>query len=321
MVRREWLLAELKMNSIIIGLVVTMFLGAIAFGAFMVKRELDKTNPEKSDTSLGGQITTAQEFLPFKTIKDNVIDLGNHDYRMIIECSSVNYDLRTDKEKEIIELSFQRMVNAISHPVTFFIQTKTMDNTTMLEKMQVEIEDLVKEHPQMEEYARNYYGEMQQLSEHIGNNKQKKKYIIVPFNEAVALEKLNESDKYDYSLTEIKDRCVRIMDGLSPMGIKAHILNTNELIELVYNSYHKDNHTHFKNLASGEFLTPIVKGENKAQNLTDDMKMDWILYEAQMRIREEITSKKIPEYMLKDYESVIKDLNELRDSVGGHFKS
>lgn len=308
------------MSPVVVVVVTIIFFAVLGFGAFMVKRELDKTNPENTDTSLGATITTAQDFLPFKTIQDNVIDLGGHDYRMIIECSSINYNLRTAQEKEVIELSFQRMLNAISHPIAFFIQTKTMDHTAMIEEMEKEHEIMLQDIPQMKDYADSYIDEMKELSNHIGNNKQKKKYIIVPFNEAVTLSDLDDAEKYEYSLEEIEDRALRIIDGLSPVGVRARILKTPKLVELVYNTYHKDGYSHYENIVSGEFLEPIVKGENKAQSITDDMRIDWILYEAQMRIRDEITSKEIPEFMLKDYEEVITELNKLRDDTGAHFK-
>lgn len=286
----------------------------------MVKKELDKTNPKNTDTSTNSQISVAQDFLPFKTIKDNVIDLGNHDYRMIIECSSVNYHLRTDNEKEIIEMSFQRLINSINHPITFFIQTKTMDNTEMVENMKDELTELIKEIPQMEEYANSYYMEMQGLASHIGNNKQKKKYIIIPFNEAIALEKLNDAEKYEYSIEELRGRVIRIIDGLGPVGVIGKILDTTELVELVYNTYHKGEPSHYKDITSGEFLTPIVKGINREQNITDDQRVESILYEAQMRLRNEVTTKDIPEYMIRDYEEIINKLDKLRDDAGGNFK-
>ena len=91
---------------------------------FAVYYQLKKTDPSKLDTSTVDDISTAQEFLPFDDIKDGMIILGGHKYRAVIECSSTNYNLKTDKEKEIIEISFQRFVNSLTFPINLLYSNK-----------------------------------------------------------------------------------------------------------------------------------------------------------------------------------------------------
>ena len=181
--------------GLVLGITI-IFFGIIGVMIFAVTRQLKKVDSEALDTSTSDNIETAQEFLPFKNIRDGVIDMGGHDYRLVIECSSTNYNLKTDTEREMIELSFQKLLNSLTFPITMFIQTKVLDNTKILSQMEEEIKTVIKQHPQMEDYALNYFEEMSNLSDYIGNNKQKKKYIIVPYNEATTLGKLSEEEKY-----------------------------------------------------------------------------------------------------------------------------
>ena len=51
------------------------------------------------------------------------------------------------------------------------------------------------------------------------------------------------------------------------------------------------------------------------------MKMDWILYEAQTRIRNEITDKDIPDTLKKEYEKAVQVLDKLRDEYGAYYKN
>lgn len=309
------------MNMGLIITIILVFLGVFGGMAFLVVRQLKKTDPSNADSSISDSIETAQEFLPFKDIRDGVIDLGGHNYRAIIECSSTNYNLKTDKEKEIIEVSFQRFLNSLTFPIYFFIQTKTLDNTKLLAKMEEELTEVTKKYPQMSEYAEIYLREMTNLDDYVGNNKQKKKFIIVPYNEAIGLNDLTEEEKYEYSVKEVKQRARMLEDGLSAVGVKTKLLDTKGLAELVYSTYHKDNYSHYESIVDGEFLTLMVEGENREEQLTNDMRMDWILYEAQMRIRNEITSnKQTPKTLKKDYEKVIKEIDELRDNVGAYYK-
>lgn len=292
----------------------------VLFGgmAFALKHQLKKT--ENIDKSLKSNIESAQDFLPFQDLRDSMVDLGGHHYRAIIECSSINYNLKTEKEKEIIELSFQRFCNSFSFPLTIFIQTRTMDNNKMLEDLRKDLEQTIQDYPNLQEYANNYYNEIQNLPNHIGNNKIKKKYIIVPYCEALELGNLNDQEKYDYSFKELQTRCQIIMDGLSSIGIKSKVLDTKGIVELLCSSYHKDNYSHYENVISGEYLEMFVEGkENKLAQISPDAKLDWILYEAQVRLQTEIDSEKIPDDVKLSTNKAIEEINNIRNAVAGYY--
>lgn len=301
---------------------LVIFLGVIGGMGFMVYKAMKQSDPKAFDTSTRDNIDTAQEFLSFEDIRDGMICLGGHQYRAVIECTSTNYNLKTDKEKELIEASFQRFLNSLTFPITFYVQTRLIDNSQMLEILRDELVQTMKEHPQLEDYANVYFQEMNNLYSYIGNNKQKKKYIIVPFDEGITLNHLSEEEKYDYSLKELNLRASIIVDGLQSVGVKARILNTKELAELVFSSYHKDNYTHVENVVNGEFLTMLVEGErNHEEHMSEDARLDWILYEAQMRIQNELMKEDVPEFYRQNFETAIQQLNELRDQTSGYYKT
>jgi hypothetical protein len=302
-------------------IVLIIFFLVVAGMGFAVYTVMKKTDPRRIDTSTIDTITTAQEFLPFEDIRDGMIILGGHKYRVVIEATSTNYNLKTDKEKELIEISFQRFLNSLTFPITFYVQTKKIDNSKMLSLLEEEIKATVSQFPELAEYGEIYLNEMMNLEGYIGNNKQKKKYIIVPYEEAINLPNLSDEEKYEYSLKEIYTRASIIVDGLSAVGIKARILDTKELAELVYSTYHKDNYSHVENITSGEFLSLIVDSKDrKMDNLTEDAKLDWILYEAQMRLKTELLGDNIPDFIRASAEKAIADIERIRDEVGGYYK-
>lgn len=307
------------MLKIIIPTVI--FFGLLGFGAIMVMKQMKATDVTAEDSSISENIDSAQDFLPFKDIKDGVIDMGMSNYRVIIECSSTNYNLKTGKEKEIIEASFQRFLNSLTFPITFYIQTKLLDNTKMMSQMKEELEEVVERHPQLEEYANNYYNSMATLSDNIGNNKQKKKYIIVPYSEALSIKGLSKKEIHEYSVKEITQRANVVIDGLSAVGVKATLLDTGQLIDLIYSVYHKDSFLEHENISEDHFLSLIVQGDGNVEDkLTDDMKIDLILTEAQTKIKTQVLKKTIPDAVRKDYEDIVSDIDGLRDVVGSYFK-
>lgn len=303
------------MFVLIIGFVVVFGgMGGMVFWA------IKKSNPQNIDTSLNPNASTAQDFLPFQEIKDGMCDLGANRYRAYLEVSSINYQLRTKSEREMIERSFHRFLNSLIFPTTLYIQTRTIDMSGMLDNMKEEIRDVVEQFPQLEGYGWRYHKEMSALTEHIGNNKQKKKFIIVSFDEATELEGLNEAEKYDYALKEMQTRLTLISDGLSGLGLEANILTTREVAELVYSTYHKENHTYVENIVSGEALTIMVEGSKDFEDEDlPEARLDWILYETQNRILNELNRPDLDEVMMKDVEDTLAMITKMREDVGGFY--
>lgn len=304
-------------------IMVALILGfVVVFGGMggMVFWAIRKSDPKNIDTSLNPKAETAQDFLPFQEIKDGMVSLGANRYRAYLEVSSINYQLRTKSEREMIERSFHRFLTSLVFPTTIYNQTRTIDLSGMLDSMKDEIRDVVEQFPQLEGYGWRYHKEMSSLTEHIGNNKQKKKFIIVPFDEANELEGLTEAEKYDYALKEMHTRLTLLSDGLSGMGLEATILTTREVAELVYATYHKENHTYVENIVSGEALTIMVEG---SKDFVDDdlaeARLDWILYETQNRIINELNRPDLDELMMKDIEDTLAMITQMRENVGGFY--
>lgn len=301
-------------------IVTLLFFGLVGFGAFMVMKKIKETDPSNVDTSISPNIDSSQEFMPFESIEDGLINIGNNRYRAIIECSSTNYNLKTQREKEIIEASFQKFLNSLSHPIWFFIQTRVIDNAKMIKQLEEELRDAVEKNPGVEEYANVYLNEMKQLNHSIGNNKQKKKYIVVPIDEVGDMTGLSSDEIKEHTKKQIYQRAYIICDELSRVGVRGRILSTPEIIELLHSCYHKDNYSDAELIAQGEFSTFMVEGRNILNEMPMDAKLDHILYEAQVRIEKEISSRTDSEVIRKDFEGYIRDLGKLRDSSGAYYK-
>lgn len=306
------------LGIIIAILFILLLVGMVVFALSKIKQ----TDPKKIDSSAKEDIKTAQEFLIFDDIADSVIDLGGFQYRAIIEVSSVNYNLRTEREQEVIELSFQRFLNSLTYPITLFVQTRTIDSERILSVLRKDMGVVLNEYPELEEYANVYYENIADLNNQIGNNKEKKKYIIVHYDEAIKLTNYSDEEKYNESVKEIMNRCQLIKDSLYSMGLKPRILNTREIVKFIGSVYYKDNYAQFDEVVNGNFLSLKVDGENRLENLSPDGRLDWILYEAEMRLKEELADNKaIPDDVKYNATKSIKELEKIRDSLAGYFKT
>ena len=304
--------------AIAIMLVVFAVFAIVGVVVFM---QIKKTDPSNVDTSLKASTDTTQEMLPFEDIKDSMIHLGNFQYRAIIQVGSLNYNLKTEKEQDVIELSYQRFLNSLSHPIQMVVYTKIMDNTKMLESLREDIIESIDAFPILEEYGEYYYGEMTNIYDNIGNNKEKKKYIIVPFDDAILLTNSTDQEKYEYAMNELQNRCLIIIDGLQSLGLQADFLKSDELIDLLYTVYHKDSANQSENISSGDFLSLLVDGNDKLMNLSHEARLDWILYESQKRLEMELSTDKAVDNELKARANLaIQKISDLRNEIAGYYK-
>lgn len=260
---------------ILLGVFISMVVVALHF--------VKKNDPERLDTSQSGRIETAQEFLPFLDVRDQMILMGNNNYHAVIEVSSVNYALRNDREKDIIELSFQSLLNSLTHPITLFISTREMDYTQLVEAMKVDYEKSYQEFPDMRDYLQQNLIDMQQLSTSLGETRHKKKYVIIPYD-ANVLSELTDEEKYEAATEVLFERALNIQDGLERIsGLNTKILDTIEIMDLLVQSYHRDGSRFAEDLFNGKLTSLIVDSDDVARpdEFSDEELFDHMLNEMQ----------------------------------------
>lgn len=265
-------------TAILITLLMLIIFGVIGVVVFIMIKKVD---PKNQDASEKADIKQAQEFLPFEDITNNMIVLGQHRYRAVLSCSSTNYQLKTAGEREQIEMSFQRFLNTITFPITFFMQTKVIDNSARLIALQKDAEQTVREFPNMANYAEQYQKDMANLNQVIGNNQQKKRYIIVTYDDSGALDTLSEDEKVVHAEKELRHRCNSIISNLQSVGVKAEVMQTPALIELVYSCYYRYDYSYAEAISDKEPFALFVNGtEDKFKDIPKVKMLDLILGEA-----------------------------------------
>lgn len=300
------------MSIVFVILIMVVVFGGMIAGMVAIIRKFD---PARNDSINKADTTKAQDFLPFEDITNNMIVLGNHRYRSVISCSSTNYQLKTNGEREQIEMSFQRFLNTISFPITFFLQTKTIDNTERLRELDKDIEVVTAEFPNMTNYAEAYREAMQTLNQSIGNNQQKKRYIIVTYDDSGTLSTLSDEEKVIHAEKEIKQRCHAIINNLQSVGVKANIMKTAELIELIYSCYYRDDYSYAQAISDKEPFSLFVEGEqDHFKNIPKTKMLDLILGETINQIQlanidTDPAGKK-----------TLMEIEELREKYAGYFQ-
>lgn len=298
-------------------LIILIFLVILGGGVFAALSVIKKTDPKNTVATMDNEVDNAQDALPFDSIKNGVIDLGNDKYRAVIEVQSLNYDLLSGAEQDNIELMFRRFLTSLIFPIQIHIQTRVLDNKQRVIATEKMINKSVEQFPQLGDYAQKYLNSMVELPKIINNNLQKKKYIIIPYDDAYSLTKLSDSEKREYIEKELENRCGLIRNGLHGIGLRTKRLGTNDIVEMNYAIFHRDGYENVENITNGSYLQTLVRGEDilREDELNADEVIDLILYEAQAKLASQIDDRSL----VIDKIAKIKALRE-DNSRGGKFE-
>ena len=178
-----------------------------------------------------------------------------------------------------------------------------------------EIKSTLVEFPNMAQYAEQYERDMSDLNAKIGNSQQKKRYIIVPYDDVTLLDNLNEEEKAGYAAKELRSRCNIVMSNLEAVGVVTHVLNDEELFEYLYACDHRDNYAYSEALASREAFSTFVHGEHDVfRDMPKAATLDIILNET--------INKMELGNVAQDHDGVmaLKELKEMREKYAGYYK-
>jgi hypothetical protein len=205
--------------------------------------------------------------------------------RSVIMVKSINFDLMSSQEQEAVEYSYQGFLNSLYFPVQIFVRSQQVDLQPYIEKL----DKIRTEHDNMllALLMEDYIGYIDQLSQQT-NIMDKKFYVVVPYFPEIDVQKalsqskgfitglakifknkeehvvINEAD-LEKAKTELRNRVQAALGGLMQCGIQGLPLDTQELIELYYDSYNPDTATR-QQLKNFDDLTAeiIQKGQGSA---------------------------------------------------------
>jgi hypothetical protein len=239
--------------------------------------DTSKDNQKKIDQNYGkftGNLTRESifEFMEFDEIVDNMIVRKNGtQYVMILQCNGVNYDLMSEQEKISVEEGFVQFLNTLRFPIQLYIQSRTLNLRDIIEEYKSRVDNLtieidkldakiaqaqtqgnkaLKEKLEFEkrrkinilEYGINITDYVEKLSSN-KNVLQQRTYVVVSYYSAEiggGLDKYSKEEIYNMCFSELYTRCQNIASALGTSQITSSILDSEELAELLYIAYNRD---------------------------------------------------------------------------------
>ncbi len=162
-----------------------------------------------------------------KEIKDDVLILPNNKYRTIIETSSINFELKSEEEQDVIIEGFQNFLNSLSCKLQIMIRIREIDVDSYLAEI---TQKANREEEAVYKRQMKYYAEF--IQNLIAGNKilSRRFYIIIPYD---------AKEKTDFAL--VRQQLLLNQDivtkGLEKLGMKARSLKSIELLDVFYSFY------------------------------------------------------------------------------------
>ncbi len=210
---------------------------------------MPKTDMQSGQLSGGKPTGSTQSFLDVSEIKEGTIVLKDGSLRAVIVVSATNFALKSGDEQNALIGSYQSFLNSLDFPIQILMQSRRLDINTYLEKMRGVMQGQTNEllRLQTQEYI-EYIGKLVEFASIMN----KTFYVIIPFSVEVAQTglmsklgmlfnpagniKMNKED-FDNNRESLLTRVEQVNSELTSMGLRTITLNTEELVELLYNSY------------------------------------------------------------------------------------
>ena len=212
------------------------------------------------------------EFMEFDEIVDDmIVRKDGTQYIMVLQCNGVNYDLMSEQEKIAVEEGFVQFLNTLRFPIQLYIQSRTLNLREIIEDYKERVDNLALEIDKVDSKiaqakTRNNKALIEKLQfekrrktnvleygiditdyvEKLSSNKnvlQQRTYVIVSYYSAEiggGLDKYSKEEIYNMCFSELYTRCQNIASSLGTSQITSKILDSEELAELLYIAYNRD---------------------------------------------------------------------------------
>ncbi len=229
-----------------------------------------KTTKANTNTNASYNKQSIFDFMEFDKIEDNmIVKKKGSKYLMVIECQGINYDLMSELEKNSVEQGFIQFLNTLRYPIQIYIQTRTVNLESGIIKYKERVKDIrnrmMNKQMELNRMQNANYGEQQlqdmrlelireqnlyeygvdiiQNTEKMSKNNnilRKHYYIIISYMPEQLNENYAPEEITGMAFSELYTKAQTIISALSVSEVAGKILDSNELAELLYIAYNRD---------------------------------------------------------------------------------
>ncbi len=178
--------------------------------------------------SKSSKLGVAREQMQIQEVRDGILVLPHQQYRVVMETSSINFELKSEAEQDVLIDGFQHVLNSLPCAVQILVRVRELDVDSYIEQLEAS---------KVDEKEQAYQDQIKSYSEFIrslvSGNKilSRKFYVIIPYH---SVEK-----QTDFSVIKEQLHLAQgiVAKGLEKLGMKVTILDTLAVLNLFYSTY------------------------------------------------------------------------------------
>jgi hypothetical protein len=172
---------------------------------------------------------SSRQQIQIKEVRDDILILPHNQYRIALETSSINFELKSEAEQDTIIDTFKNFLNSLPAPMQVLVRVRELDVDHYLETIgkakQTEKEKVYKE--QIDNYC-------EFITNLVSGSKilSRRFYIIIPYT--------GSSKDFKLIKEQLALQTDIIVRGLGKLGMKVRTLNSLEILDLFYTFYNSN---------------------------------------------------------------------------------
>ena len=179
------------------------------------------------------RIQTVQQWLPFEKILDSgIIKLKNNSFIKILKISPINFNLKSNLEKESILNSYKTFLKTCNFDIQILIQSNKEDLSNHILKIQ---KNNLNKNEKIKNISNNYINYIQEINKK-RKSSSKNFYILIRENPENKKQKINENLEKIYC-DKLNEKYFKIKESLSRCGNKVIQFEEKEEVEKIINSF------------------------------------------------------------------------------------
>ena len=168
---------------------------------------------------------SARRQIDIRGVRDGVLILPDDRYRLILQASSINFELKSEAEQDALIEIYKSFLNSLACPLQIIIRVREMDLDKYLEDFRARL---------AEETEDVYKTQIQNYAEFVASLVDTNKILSRNFYVVIGYEGEGEFEIVKEQLSLNTDIVVKV---LARLGMQSRILSSLEILDLFYSFY------------------------------------------------------------------------------------
>ena len=165
--------------------------------------------------------------IDIKGIEDNILLLPNHEYRLVLHVSSVNFELKSEDEQDALIETYQSFLNSLAGDLQIIVRVRELDIDEYVQNLESRLSS---------ETEKVYVSQINNYTSFVKSLIKSNRILSRQFYVVVSYRGDKKQD-FDIAKEQIGIRADIIAKGLMRLGIQSKSLSGLELVDMFYSFY------------------------------------------------------------------------------------